>query len=228
VGGGLLCCTTNHIPQHEKSLSCVCFLECICFWHVLCHIYFHYFYLYNYYNYYLDTLCIECWGLLHHQPYSQHEKSLSCVVFWSVFVSGMFYVTYIFTASTCTTTIIITSTLCALNASWASSFHIKPRFNNNFLTLQTSFKEGTGSERRSKDRVTLRIALLSLIRFRSMPSFASFSQTQTLFLMDEWGGGAISLDAWNFHSLKTVSSSSFFWTMAKYPFLSYVGVFIRG
>jgi hypothetical protein len=40
---------------------------------------------------------------------------------------------------------------CALNAEFQQ--HFIPRFNKNFLTLQTSFKEGIGGEKRPKDRV---------------------------------------------------------------------------
>jgi hypothetical protein len=39
---------------------------------------------------------------------------------------------------------------CALNAEFQ---HFIPRFNKNFLTLQTSLKEGIGGENRPKDRV---------------------------------------------------------------------------
>ncbi len=40
---------------------------------------------------------------------------------------------------------------CALNAEFQQ--HFIPRFNKNFLTLQTSFKAGIEGEKRPKDRV---------------------------------------------------------------------------
>jgi hypothetical protein len=56
--------------------------------------------------------------------------------------------TYIFTAPTCTTTI-VTLEPCALNAEFQ---HFLLRFNKNFLTLRISLKEGTKGETRPKDR----------------------------------------------------------------------------
>jgi hypothetical protein len=63
--------------------------------------------------------------------------------------------TYIFTAPTCTTTI-VTLEPCALNAEFQ---HFLLRFNKNFLTLRISLKEGTKGETRPKDRVALLINL---------------------------------------------------------------------
>jgi hypothetical protein len=59
--------------------------------------------------------------------------------------------TYIFTAPSCTTTI-ITLEPCALNAEFQ---HFILRFNKNFLSLLIPLKEGIVGERRPKDRVTL-------------------------------------------------------------------------
>jgi hypothetical protein len=69
----------------------------------------------------------------------------------SFFLSASTAATYIFTAPTCTTTIITSNERCALNAEFQ---HYIPRFNKISLTLRTSLREGTGGERRPKDRVT--------------------------------------------------------------------------
>jgi hypothetical protein len=74
----------------------------------------------------------------------------------SFFLSASTASKYIFTAPTCTTTI-ITLEPCALNAEFQ---HFILRFNKIFDTLQIPLKEGIGSEREGEDRVTLQITLI--------------------------------------------------------------------
>jgi len=69
----------------------------------------------------------------------------------SSYRSFFFFSCIIFTAPTCTTTILTLVEPCALNAKFQ---HFIPGFNKNFLTLQIPLKEGNRrAERRPKDRV---------------------------------------------------------------------------
>ncbi len=69
--------------------------------------------------------------------------------------------TYIFTAPTCTTTI-ITLEPCALNAEFQ---HFILRFNKNFLTLLIPLKQGIGGEREGDFMVNFNAWILNSENF---------------------------------------------------------------
>ncbi len=97
-------------------------------------------------------------------------------------------VTYIFTAPTCTTTI-ITLEPCALNAEFQ---HFIPRFNKNFLPLGTSLKEGIGgwkeAQRQGEDWMTLRKTLISQRKQKYV------FDNKLWITWSNWGGGST---GWN-------------------------------
>jgi hypothetical protein len=82
------------------------------------------------------------------------------------FLSASTAATYIFTAPTCTTTI-ITLKLCALNAEFQHFILIFLIIK--FLTLQIPRKESVGGESRPKERVTLPITLMGNLNTCLLP-----------------------------------------------------------